>query len=231
MPLPPASVDPIPWLVEALLRHDLRRSFRRIAWVGSHWPPALPDGPVIAYANHHHYYDGHLGWLLFDRHLDRPTTLWMADWDRFPFFGALGAQPFPPNDPTRRAATLRRTARRFRDTPSTVLIYYPEGALSSPDGGLAPFDTEARQRMARLYPEATWWPYAVHVTWRGDARPVALLTGGTPHDGGPDRDRLRACMETLCSPDPPTHTLLEGTPSAAEQWSFSLAAPFFERYL
>ncbi|PSQ74578.1 MAG: acyltransferase, partial [Bacteroidetes bacterium QH_9_64_21] len=122
---------PIRRLVEALLRFGLRRTFRQVCWVGD-WPPSLPDGPVIAYANHHHFYDGHLAWLLFPRRLDRPSTIWMADWERAPFFAAVGAQPFPDDDPARRAATLRRTARRFRAHPRTVLVYYPEGTLHAP---------------------------------------------------------------------------------------------------
>lgn len=225
-------MDPVPWLVEALLRYDLRRSFRRVCWVGD-WPPDLPDGPVIAYGNHHHYYDGHLGWLLFQEHLQRPATLWMAEWDRFPFFGALGAQPFPPDDPTRRAATLRRTARRFRARPRTVLIYYPEGELQPPDGGIRSFDPDAPTRLAELYPDAQWWPFAVHVTWRGAARPTAFLTGGPPHEAdNRERERLADHRASLRQPDPgPSCTLLDGTRSASDRWSFSFAASFFERYL
>jgi len=219
--------------VEGLLRYDLHRAFRRVCWVGP-WPPPLPDGPVIAYANHHHYYDGHLGWLLFQRSLGRPATLWMAEWDRFPFFGAVGAQPFPPDDPGRRAATLRRTARRFRSAPQTVLLYYPEGELRSPDAGVGDFSADALGRLARLYPQARWWPLAVHVTWRGFARPTALLTGGPAHDAdGQERDRLLNLWDSLRNDPPPSslHPLLDGTHSASEVWSFSFARSFFERYL
>lgn len=229
---PFVPVDPVPWLVETMLRSDLRSAFRRVCWVGS-WPPSLPEGPIIAYANHHHHYDGHLGWLLFQNQLHRSATLWMAEWDRFPFFGAVGAQPFPPDAPKRRAATLRRTARRFRDTPNTVLIYFPEGELRAPDGGLGPFDGTVLQRLARLYPEAQWWPFAMHVTWRGHARPTALLSGGPAHDAdGHERERLTKLWSSLQQSDPtPRHSLLEGRQGAAERWSFSFAAPFFERYL
>jgi len=225
-------VDPVRWFVEALLRHDLRHAFRRVCWVGS-WPPDLPDGPVIAYANHHHYYDGHLGWLLFQERLGRSATLWMAEWDRFPFFGAVGAQPFPPDDSARRAATLRRTARRFQRTRQTVLIYFPEGELVSPDRGVRPFDEAPLQRMARLYPEAHWWPLAVHVTWQGDARPTAFLTGGPAHEAdGDEHERLSTLWHTLRRDElAPLRSLLEGTRSASEWWSFSFATSFFERYL
>lgn len=225
-------MDPVPWLVEALLRYELRQSFQRVCWVGS-WPPDLPDGPVIAYANHHHYYDGHLAWLLFQECLDRPATLWMAEWDRFPFFGAVGVQPFPPDDPARRAATMRRTARRFRETPQTVLVYYPEGELEAPDGGVRPFDPDAVARLADLYPEAQWWPLALHVTWRGAARPTAFLTGGAPHEAdGHERERLADRWSALHRADlGPCRPLLDGTRSASDRWSFSFAAPLFERYL
>ncbi len=227
-----SPVDPVRWLVEAMLRFDLRRAFRRVYWVGE-WPPPLPDAPVIAYANHHHFYDGHLGWLLFQERLDRSATLWMAEWDRFPFFGAVGAQPFPPDDSARRAATLRRTARRFRKTPKTVLIYYPEGTLRPPDDGIAPFDPDRFQRLGTLYPKAQWFPLAIHVTWRGHDRPTAVLTGGPAHAlDGQEHERLTRHWHDLQRADHSSlHCLWEGRSSLAERWSFSFAAPFFERYL
>jgi hypothetical protein len=165
--------------------------------------------------------------------LERPVTLWMAEWDRFPFFGAVGAQPFPPDDPTRRAATLRRTARRFRTPPSPVLIYYPNGELTAPDTGIEPFDSSALRRIATLYPEAQWWPFALHVTWHGHARPTALLGGGPAHDwDGHEYDRLTDHWSSLQQPSPsPLHRLLDGRASASERWSFSATAPFFSRYL
>ena len=219
-------------LVEALLRWDLRGAFRAVYWVGP-WPPALPDGPVIAYANHHHYYDGHLAWLLFQHALERPATLWMAEWDRFPFFGAVGAQPFPSDDAARRAATLRRTARRFRTAPSTVLIYYPAAELRPPEAGLPALRSSSLERLERLYPNAQWWPFAVHVTWRGHARPTAFLTGGPAHSlDGREHDRLSTAWNDLKTPEPsPLHSLLEGRRSAADRWNFSFAAPLFSRYL
>ncbi|WP_251961354.1 acyltransferase [Salinibacter ruber] len=223
---------PVRRLVAALLRWDLHRAFRRVQWVGPE-PAALPDGPVIAYANHHHFYDGHLAWLLFRQHLDRPPTLWMAEWDRFPFFAAVGAQPFPPDDPARRAATVRRTARRFRARPRTVLVYYPAGTLHRPEDGIQAFSADAVARLARLYPTATWWPYAVHVTWRNEATPTALLTGGSPHEAdGQEHARLRRLWHRLQTPqDRPTTTLLRGHRSMEEWWDFSFASSFFERYL
>lgn len=225
-------MDPVRSLVEGLFRFDLWRNFRRVCWIGN-WPPELPEGPVIAYSNHHSYYDGHLAWLLFRARLHRPPTTWMEEWDRFPFFAALGAQPFPLDDATRRAATIRRTGRRFEDDPQTVLIYYPEGRLHSPDEGIAPFDEAALQRIADFYEEARWWPYATHVTWRSGARPTALLTGGTVHDAdGNEQARLTQLWQKLQQPrNGSNHVLLEGSRSAHELFDFSVLSSVFERYL
>lgn len=220
-------------LVRRMLRRDLRQAFRRVVWVGA--PPRLPRGvPAICYSNHHGYYDAHLLWLVIERVLGRRATLWMADWDRFPFFAAAGAQPFPEGDARRRSATLRRTARRFRERPETVLIYFPEGRLHAPEEGLLPFSEEAFRRLDRLFPQKAWWPVALRVTWWGEAKPTALLSGGAPHakaDGG-ERARLAAQWNALCDGKPEAYrTLLEGRSGAAERWDFSLASRFFRRYL
>ena len=226
-------------LVEWLIRRDLRRAFRRVAWVGP--APALPSSaPVVLYATHHHFYDGHLLWLLLEELLERPGTLWMEDWDRFPFFAAVGVQPFPPGDSeqaaARRRATLRRTARRLRETPQTALVYFPEGRLHAPREELLPFPDEAFERLARLFPDDTHWlPVALHVAQTGDARPTALLAGGDSHDApdGRERERLRAARRALQNafPDDATRTLLGGRRGPDERWDLSWMAPFFERYL
>jgi len=218
--------------VRGFLRFQLWWTFRRVSWTGR-WPPPLPDGPVIAYSNHHSYYDGHLAWLLFRHVLDRPTTLWMAHWDQFPFFGAVGAQPFPPNALQRRLATLRRTAQRFCDNPKTVLVYFPEGELHPPDGGVRRFDQNVPPRLGRLYSEATWWPYATHVSTSGDGNRTALVRGGRPHaPDGDERTRLVRQLRALHHEVPSsTRSLFTGAPSASEICDLSFATSFFERYL
>lgn len=220
-------------LVSFLMRHDLRRAFRRICWVGE-WPALPADAPVILYANHHHFYDGHLLWWLITRTLDRPGLIWMAEWDRFPFFAAVGAQPFPPDAPSRRRATLRRTARHFRTAPDTILAYFPEGHLHAPEEGITPFGPNQMERMGRLFPDAHWWPVAIHVTWWGDAHPTALLTGSTLYGQptGTERSTLAQQWKTLRRAPPASiETLFEGRRSPSDRWSFSFARPFFERYL
>lgn len=216
--------------VSALMVRDLRRAFRRVCWVGP--PPALPPGvPVVLYANHHAFFDGYLMWLLAHRLLKRAPLTWMEQWDRFPFFAAVGALPFPPDEPARRTATLRKTIAQFRARPDSVLVYFPEGRLHAPDEGLLPFPPERFARLDRLFPEKCWWPVALHVTWWGEPTPTALLTGGAPHARAHGREH-EALAEALArlrtvSPHPTPRVLLEGQTGRHENWDFSFARSFF----
>lgn len=206
----------------------------------SNTPPAETHGlpgkaPVILYANHHHFYDGHLLWYLIHTCLQRPATIWMNEWEHYPFFAAVGAQPFPTDDASRRAATIRRTARRFRERPRTVLAYFPEADLHAPAASIQPFPAGAINRLGRLYPAATWWPIAIDVTSWGDKYPTVCLQPGTPHKApdGAERDRLVHLWHTLrkTAPESPHTILLDGRKSPTDIWDFSRLAPFFERYL
>ena len=221
-------------LVHGSMRRQLRRAFRRVVWVGE-VPELPPDVPVVLYANHHGFFDAHLVWIAVERLYGRPVMTWMAEWDRFPFFGAVGAQPFPPSDPARRAATLRRTARHFREAqPPPILVYFPEGHLHAPEQGILPFDGLPLARLGCLLPSALWWPVAVHVTWRGEALPTALLAGGEPRPDvrGDERERLEALWHGLRTSMPGhTRMLLEGAPSPEERWNFAFTRRLFARYL
>ncbi len=220
-------------LVRRVVRRDLRRAFRRVCWAGP--LPELPaDAPLVLYANHHNYYDGHLLWLLLHHVLGRPGLLWMEEWTRFPLFAPLSVLPFPPDDAARRAATVRRTLRRMHRVPQTTLLYFPEGRLHPPEDGVLPFPDDAARRLARLLPAEAWWPVALHVTWWGEARPTALLAGGAPHVPADGRfhARLSEVWHTLRTATPrSTHVLLDGRRARSEAGSLAWAAPFFNRYL
>lgn len=226
-------------LVERMLARDLRKTFRRVLWVGD--PPhallrPVAGAPLALYANHHYFHDGYLLWLLIRRHLRRPLVLWMQDWERAPLFAPLGVLPFPADDRAQRIATVRETARRLRDDPSSIFLYFPEGELHPPDAGMAPFDPQRFTRLARRIPEnVAYWPVAVHVTWWGEDRPTALLTADAPHDtpDGHERERLDALLARLRAvrPEDEHLTLLEGGPSVHERWDLSPLAPLFKRLI
>lgn len=217
-------------LLARLMRRDLQRSFRQVCWVGP--VPSLPPGrPVVLLANHHYFHDGYLLWLVVTRLLHRRPVTWMAEWDRYPFFSLVGAFPFPPDDPHRRARTLRHTCHLFQEQPDAVLVYFPEGRLHRPDEGLLPFPIDALQRLDRLLAQPCWWPVALHLTWEGGPRPVALLTGGTPCQSleSDAYERLSATWRTLQTASPEDRTvLLEGLPDAHKRWNFRFLSPWFE---
>ena len=216
-------------LVERMMLRALLKQFRRVCWVGD--PPNLAaDRPIILYTNHHSFYDGYLIWLMAQRLLGRPVLTWMAEWDRFPFFGASGALPFPLDDPKRRAATLRHTARLLQQKPETLFFYFPEGELHRPEEGILPFDGKALVRLNRLFPTAQWWPLGIHVTWWGDALPTAMLGGGTPHPQatGEEHTSLETVWQAVRTAAPEdTRVLLEGSTGPNESWNFSFLRRFF----
>jgi hypothetical protein len=222
---------------EAVIRHDLRSTFRRVVWAGP-GEPFLPPGPVVVYANHHFVHDSYLLWLLAVRTLGRQALVWMEDWKRVPVFAPLGALPFPSADAAARMRTIRETSRRMTRDPQTVLFLYPEGRLGPPDAGLAPFRTEMG-RLARVLPEdTTWVPAAVHVTWWGEARPTAVLATGVPHADadGAEVDRIETLMASLRFVRPAdvdagsARVLLDGRRGADEWAELRWLAPIFSRW-
>lgn len=218
--------------VRHLMRRSLRGAFRRVCWIGP-MPQPDPDRPVIVYSNHHNFYDGFLGSILADAVFFREPILWMQEWDRFPLFGAVGAYPFPADDPARRARTLRRSIRRLQ-RPGQMLIYYPEGVLHNPDEGIFPFDASVFRRLDRVLPPHTWWPVACHVTWWNDDRPTALLSAGPSHHvaTGDEWDRLERAWTALHrTPTGAGTVLLESRRPSADTRSLSVLRPLFERYL
>jgi hypothetical protein len=158
----------------------------------------------------------------------------MNEWARTPLFGPLGTLPFPTDDQRQRLATIRETARRLQNHPEHTFLYFPEGELGPPDAGVAAFSPDAFGRLARLFPDATqWWPVGIHVTWWGEDRPTALLSGGTPRNAptGEERGYLTDVLDTLRAVRPETgRVLLDGRPSAHERWDLSRLAPLFRRW-
>ncbi len=220
-------------IVSHLMLSSLKRGFRRICWVGPQ--PAFDKNlPVIAYANHHSFYDGYVMWLLATRMLNRTPMLWMEEWRRFPFFAAVGAYPFPADDNRTRLRTIRQTAKRMDDDPGSFLIYFPEGKLHSPEAGILPIAAGSFERLDRIFPEKYWWPVRIHMTSHGEDRPTLLLSGGKPHRSatGNEVQLLEHKLNYLRNePHNCSHLLLEGKKSEQETWDMGFMAGWFERYL
>ncbi len=121
--------------VEAFIRKSLQRHFRAV-YLSERAQPQ-PNRPTIVIANHHYWWDGYLAFMLI-RAWRRQMLVWMEAFRRFPPFDAVGALPFPPNDPHRRAKTVRYTVECLRKS-DRILLLYPEGNLNPNPNVLQPF--------------------------------------------------------------------------------------------
>ncbi|MBO6779783.1 MAG: 1-acyl-sn-glycerol-3-phosphate acyltransferase [Rhodothermales bacterium] len=201
------------------MKRALRASFREVRMSGS-----VPDGPVVLFANHHNYYDGYLAWLVA-RTVGRSPLVWMEEWDRFPFFRAMGALPFPADDPIRRAATVRHTARALGE-PDAALVYFPEGRLHAPDEGLDAFEPGPLERLHHVLGRPSWVPMAIRVRWGRTATPVAEVRLGD--SGGPENARQRL-LDTMESSSEASTVILTGRRGPDERWSFGFLRTLFNR--
>lgn len=203
---------PLGALVERLLRSGVRRGFHTVWWR----PPMEPlPRPSVLVANHHGWFDGHLLFLAV-RRLGIPTVLWVERLREFPFFAAVGAMPFPKEEPAQRAATIRRTVRWMRQ--GGCLALFPEGELHRPPD-LLPMG-RSLGLLQRLVPEAPLVPVAIRYEMGIHQRPEAWLSFGAPQEpcgiaaslGSMLADRGLAGFEVLA----------RGTPDDDEKWRLPL---------
>jgi hypothetical protein len=136
-----------------------------------------PSCPVILFANHHYWWDGYLGYWLI-RAWGRRMVVWMESYRRFPPFGAIGALPFPPDDPQVRARTVRRTVQILRTEPAALLLF-PEGVLHGDTERLLPFQRSLHWLACRV-PQAMLLPLAIHIEPSYHQYPRAYLSVGAP---------------------------------------------------
>jgi hypothetical protein len=134
--------------------------------------------PVILFANHHYWWDGYLGYWLI-RAWGRRMVVWMESYRRFPPFGAIGALPFPPDDPMARARTVKRSVQALRTEPATALLLFPEGTLHGDTERLLPFQRSLHWLACRV-PQAMLLPLAIHIEPSYHQYPRAYLSVGAP---------------------------------------------------
>ena len=132
----------------------------------------------MLFANHHYWWDGYLGYWLI-RAWGRRMVVWMEAYRRFPPFGAIGALPFPPDDPMARARTVKRSVQALRTEPATALLLFPEGTLHGDTERLLPFQRSLHWLACRA-PQATLLPLAIHIEPSYHQYPRAYLSVGAP---------------------------------------------------
>lgn len=161
--------------VDWLIGRDLRRNFRAVY---VRCAPPDPAHPLVLFANHHYWWDGYLGYWLI-RAWGRRMLVWMEAYRRFPPFGAIGALPFPPDDPQVRARTVKRTVHALRTESATALLLFPEGTLHGDTERLLPFQRSLHWLACRV-PQATLLPLAIHIEPSYHQYPRAYLSVGAP---------------------------------------------------
>jgi len=161
--------------VDWLIARALSRSFRAVYARGA---PPEANRSLVLFANHHYWWDGYLGYWLI-RAWGRRMVVWMESYRRFPPFRAVGALPFPSDDPLVRARTIRRTVQTLRTEPTAALLLFPEGTLHGDTERLLPFQRSLYWLACRV-PQATLLPLAVHIESGYHQYPRAYLSVGEP---------------------------------------------------
>lgn len=190
--------------VESLIVRELRSAFSAVRLVGR--LPATQT-PIVLYANHHSLHDGYALWYIARRVFRRNTLVWMQQWDRYPFFAAAGARPFPTDDPSVRVRTIRRTRAVFDDNAASALVYFPEGEMHPAEEGVGAWPNDPIIRVDRLLANPSWLPFALYTSWRSHDRPELFIL---PGELQPASAVTAASIETLLA-DAPERSLGEST--------------------
>jgi 1-acyl-sn-glycerol-3-phosphate acyltransferase len=211
--------------VESLIVRELRAAFHSIRLVGP-----LPESqkPVVLYANHHSVHDGYALWYIARRIMHRKTRVWMQQWDRYPFFAAAGARPFPMDDPAARIRTIRQTRTFFNGNAASALVYFPEGEMHPAENGVRVWSNDAVIRLDRLLGEPAWLPFALHTSWRAHDRPELFILPGelqsAPEVGAMNLEKLLAVAPDRSLGE--STSILSGRKSSNER-DFSRLAGYF----
>ena len=177
----------------------LARQMRaRLFGIWSHLEGAVPSGGAVLIANHHSWWDVHLGIAIAGHH-QRPSAGVMDEGQlaAFPFFRKLG---IVGRHEVRQAVRLAKAGH--------FLVVYVEGELRAP-GALGPAQPGAAA--IAKWAEVPLFPCAVRVVMRGADRPEVYLRVAEPLPPGTTTDELsnalsallaRLDSDLLAAPDP-----------------------------
>jgi 1-acyl-sn-glycerol-3-phosphate acyltransferase len=218
--------------VERLVLSEMKKAFRAVHLCGD--IPALDaHRPLVVFGNHHSFHDGYAMWYLARHVLNRHVTLWMEEWDRFPFFGAAGAVPFPSGDSAQRGRSMRLTRRRFDAHPASALVYFPEGRMHAAEEGILPWPEYVLPRLHGILGEPQWLPVALYSSWRAGDRPEIFIIPGEliKRPSGSERETLTELLERAPEASlEPSRIILAGNRSR-NSTSFSFLAGYFRSRL
>ncbi|MFN8220105.1 MAG: hypothetical protein U0S12_08255 [Fimbriimonadales bacterium] len=209
-------------MVGNLIRRSVKKHFRTVYWT----PPAQPvQAPAVLFANHHGWFDGYLLYHAVTR-LGVRCVDWIQEFDAFPLFAKVGGMPYRLNDPSGRAATIRRTIRLMQREAKP-------GPVPGRSAPLPPDDSAVWRRtfelLAKSVPNASFVPVAIRYEHAMHERPEAFLRFGPPIARGDQlsarsKDALQQLLDGVVSDvreRPETfEVLVQGTPSINERWDW-----------
>lgn len=207
----------------AMIRRSVRRRLHNVYWI----PPTFElRPPVIFVPNHHGWFDGYLMYHVVTR-LGIATLDWIQEYDSFPLFGKIGGLPYPLQNPSVRAATVKRTIRMMREEGWSLLLFaeaelhYPPTLL---EFGKALETVAAKVENVQVVPVAIKYEMAMH------ERPEAFLSIGEPVRNGDGlgqqtrlkvQDSLSDLEREIRSGGQRFEILAKGTPDVNEKWSLA----------
>jgi len=207
-------------LVGRMIRRSVRQRFHTVYWER---PTVKIQPPAILVPNHHGWFDGYLMFHAVQA-LGLHTVDWIQEFDAFPLFAKIGGMPYPVNDPTRRARTVKRTIRLMREERRSLLLFAEARLHYPPD--LLPFG-RSLETVAGKVPDAHIFPVAIHYEMALHERPEAFIAFGTPIEQGEDlnhrtRDavaaKLNELRERARSDVSGFEVLVQGTQDVNERW-------------
>lgn len=203
-----------------MIRRSVRQKFHNVWWIA---PELSFPEPCVFVPNHHGWFDGYLMYHAVTR-LGRVTLDWIAEFDAFPLFRFCGGMPFPADDPSARARTIRTTIRKMQ-RENVNLLLFAEGVLHRPPEVLT--FGKSLDLVCKRVPEAKVVPVAVRYELSLHERPEAFIVFGEPLAAqGLKAEEVRLKVKSLLDLSAKQisfdrsrfEILAAGTPDVNERW-------------
>jgi len=173
-------------IYQALMKGGLRSGFSRVSIRHIGDKPRPNAGPVIAYANHSSWWDGHLGMFLNEEcwHLDGYVMMEEKQLTRYRFFTHVGAFSIHRQEARSAMRTLDYAARLMSERPGRVLLLFPQGEILANDARPLHFFNGTSHLVKRIVEQTgacTLCPVALRYEFVGEQKPEAFISVGLPH--------------------------------------------------
>ncbi len=191
--------------VGAMIRRTVHARFYNVYWGCSPNPMTSQKSPTIFVCNHHGWHDGYIMYLVA-KQLGIVVSDWIEEYHAFPLFGKIGGLPFPKNDSSLRAKSVRTTIKRMKQGCS--LLLFAEGKLHR-GPHILPF-SDGLANLLKVLPAKSITPVALVYEQSIHERPEVVVSLGSPIDLNPSATGPQR-METATKVQAELATLLEQT--------------------